>query len=119
MPEARFHFESDPLRILVILPTWVGDFVMATPALRAIRNRFRESRITFLMEPNLRELVRGGDWMDGMLEWPDKRRRSIFSNEYRRFIKELRNRQFDCAILFPNSFRSAFTAWAARIHSRG
>ena len=32
--------DQQPHRILVILPTWVGDFVMATPLLRAIRTRF-------------------------------------------------------------------------------
>ena len=47
--------------MLVVLPTWVGDFVMATPTLRVIRRRFADAHITFLMEPNLSELVRGGD----------------------------------------------------------
>jgi len=104
--------------LLIALPTWVGDFVMATPALRAIRNRFREAKITFLMEPNLRDLVRGGNWMDECIEWPEKRRRSIFSSEFRKFIRELRARKFDCAILLPNSFRSALAVWSARIPRR-
>jgi heptosyltransferase-2 len=60
---------DQPGSLLVVLPTWVGDFVMATPTLRAIRNRFTKARIAFLMEPNLRDLVRGGDWMDECLEW--------------------------------------------------
>ena len=51
----------DPRSILVVLPTWVGDFVMATPTLRAIRRRFGDAHITFLIEPNLRDLAGGGD----------------------------------------------------------
>ena len=59
-----------PQAMLVVLPSWVGDFVMATPTLRAVRERFAMAKITFLMNPNLRDLVRGGDWMDECVEWP-------------------------------------------------
>ena len=62
--------DQPPRAVLVVAPTWVGDFVMATPTLRAIRKRFPEARITFLMEPNLRDLAAGGDWMDECIEWP-------------------------------------------------
>jgi len=100
----------DPRSMLVILPTWVGDFVMATPALRALRARFLEARVTFLLEANLRDLVRGGDWMDDCLEWPDRRARNPMSKPYRVLVRELRHRSFDWAISFPNSFRAALIA---------
>lgn len=97
--------------MLVVLPTWVGDFVMATPTLRVIRRRFADAHITFLMEPNLSELVRGGDWMDECIAWPPKTHRSVLHREYRALTTELRQRRFDWAVLLPNSFRSAFLAW--------
>jgi heptosyltransferase-2 len=93
--------------MLVVLPTWVGDFVMATPILRAIRNRFAGARITFLMEPNLGDLVRGGDWMDDCIEWPIKERRTLLHKEYRRLVGDLRRRRIEWAVVLPNSFRSA------------
>lgn len=105
----RIHYpeDPDPRSILVVLPTWVGDFVMATPTLRAIRNRFASAHITFLTEANLRELARGGDWMDESLEWPAKDRRSPLRKEYRDLAWDLRRRRFDWAVLLPNSMRSA------------
>ena len=116
--------------ILVVLPTWVGDFVMATPTLRAIRNRFAGARITFLVNPNLRELVRGGDWMDECVEWPARiaetlKRRNAEKDwtvagigeekprTYRELVRRLRWRRFDLAVLLPNSFRSAWIAWCS------
>ncbi len=123
--------------VLVVLPTWVGDFVMATPILRAIRRRFDGARITFLIEPNLRDLVRGGDWMDDCVEWPTKPRRraaprcsvtpcgwrttrrgaahkgrrySGGGRGYWKLVRLLRRRRFDWAIVLPNSFRSALIA---------
>ena len=110
--------EADPRSILVILPTWVGDFVMATPTLRAVRTRFADARITFLIEPNLVELARGGDWMDELIEWPGKDRRSPLHKEYRRVVAQLRHRRFDWAVLLSNSFRSALIARLAGIKRR-
>jgi heptosyltransferase-2 len=104
---------------------------MATPTLRAIRDHFAKARITFLMNPNLRELVAGGDWMDECIEWPPVRTRSASdgpSHEIRRskfkdrngggtcprtvwgLRQSLRSREFDWAILLPNSFRAALIA---------
>ena len=111
--------EADPRSILVVLPTWVGDFVMATPTLRAIRQRFTSAHITFLVEPNLRDLVRGGDWMNECIEWPlrhskasrgSKPARTPFYRAYRDLAWDLRRRRLDWAVLLPNSFRSALIA---------
>jgi len=102
-----------PRSILVVLPTWVGDFVMATPAVRTLREHFPKTRITFLTEPNLRELIRGGPWMDACIEWPEKKRRSPLHREYRQMIRSLRGERFDWALLLPNAFRAAATAWLA------
>jgi heptosyltransferase-2 len=87
---------------------------MATPILRAIRRRFADAHLTFLMEPNLRELVRGGDWMNECIEWPSTRGNwfagTLFRKPYRDLVRELRRRRFDWAVLLPNSFRSALIA---------
>ncbi|PYM72214.1 MAG: lipopolysaccharide heptosyltransferase II, partial [Candidatus Rokuibacteriota bacterium] len=34
-----------PVKIAVRLPNWLGDTVMAVPALRAIREKFPEARV--------------------------------------------------------------------------
>ena len=106
----RVDANGNPGSILVVLPTWVGDFVMATPALRAMRERFTDAHITFLMESNLRDLVGGGNWMNECVQWPERSRRTPLDRAYRDLIWDLRRRRFDWTVLFPNSFRSALTA---------
>ncbi len=110
--------DADPRSILVVAPTWVGDFVMATPALRAIRDRFPQARISILAEPNLRELIRGGPWADDVVQWPAKAVRSPLHRVYRDFAWDLRRRRYDLAVLLPNSFRAALIAWWARAEKR-
>ncbi|NOT01643.1 MAG: lipopolysaccharide heptosyltransferase II [Phycisphaerales bacterium] len=96
-------------RILVVLPTWVGDCVMATPTLRAIRRRFSTARITFLMAPNVDGLMAGGDWMDEVEHWPARGDRNDVGANWR-LARRLRGASFDLAVLLPNSFRAGMMA---------
>src|SRR5215212_9610139 len=88
-------------RIAVFLPNWVGDAVMATPALRALRRHFAGARITGVMRPYVAGALEGGDWFDEALPAT-----GTLAAAWR-----LRRRKVDLAVLFPNSFRSALTAW--------
>ena len=53
------------MNIGIFLPNWLGDLVMATPALRALRRHFGPSaRLLGMMRPGLAELLAGTDWLD-------------------------------------------------------
>ena len=109
---------TEPRSILVVLPTWVGDTVMATPALRALRNRYPHAHTTFLLEQNLLPVVEAGPWMDDCIAWPPKSQRSLWHRPYRQLVAQLRQRRFDWAVLLPNSFRSALIARLAGARQR-
>ncbi len=109
------HFKAtNPDRILLVLPTWVGDCVMATPTLNAIRNRFPNAEITALAMPLLKSLIRDEPWQDHIITWPAKKR----PIELPATIALLRQQRFDLAILFQNSFRSALVARLAGCKQR-
>ena len=92
------------MKLAVFLPNWVGDAVMATPALRAIRRRFDQARITAVLRPYVSPVLDGLDLVDDRLyhdprgDDPDRRGW--------RFVRRLRAERFDRVILFPNSLRS-------------
>ena len=105
-------------RILVVLPNWVGDLVLATPALRAMRSEFPKAHIACLVKSPVAEVLGGGDWMNEVIHWPvgknrDKRRQGFLG-----LAGDLRDRKFDWAVLFTNSFRSALLARLAGIKRR-
>ena len=109
---------SDIRALLVVLPNWVGDSVMATPAYRVLRAHFAQARVTFLIQPYLRDLLRGGPWMDQCVAWPPRARGKPWHREYREVVRTLRAERFDAAILLPNSFRAALVAWQAGVRRR-
>jgi len=103
--------------ILIVLPNWVGDAVLATPVLRALRKNFDGKHITYLLRPYLTELFGGCPWYDQIVYWPSRKkgfpRQTAFN-----LIKQLRQERFDVAVLLANSLRSALVASLAKITRR-
>lgn len=106
----------NPARIAVFLPNWVGDAVMATPALRAIRQQFRQSEIVGVLRPYVREVLSGTDLVDRMLLHDPRGTQSELRGW--QFVYSLRRERFDLAVLMPNSLRSAWIARAAGVKRR-
>ena len=104
-------------RVLVVLPNWVGDVVLATPTLAALRTHFQHARITYLLRRYVGEVVEGCGWHDGVIHWP--RQRGL-AREMRmlQLAGRLRAERFELALLLTNSFRSALLARLARIPRR-
>jgi len=98
----------EPRYILVILPSWVGDVVMATPALRALRGRYPAARITYLQRPYVDELLAGSPWHDAVAHWAEGTGRG-WRDDWR-MLRRLAADGPDLAVLFPNSFRAALAA---------
>jgi len=103
--------------ILVILPRWVGDLVMTTPMLRALRGHFGAgARITGVMKPHYAEILAGTDWLDDVVGY-DRRGRDP-AIRFPAVVRELRRRHFDTALVVPNSLSTGALAWASGARRR-
>ncbi len=96
--------------ILIWLPSPMGDAVLCTPALRAIRQNFKDSKITFLGNSTVRQILSPGSFNDTWLQPKD-------SNPFA-IAKMLKHHKFTHAVLFKNSFASALAVLLVRIPSR-
>ena len=108
-------------RLLIVLPSWVGDVVMASPMLRALRQIYPTAQITGLLRANVRPMVDGSPWFDRLIPIRRRRERPHPGKRRRRLINlagRLRRRHFDTAVLLPNSFRTALLVRAANIPRR-
>lgn len=95
------------MNIAIFLPNWIGDAVMATPALRALRNHYADSHFVGVLKPYVAGVLEGGDWFDDLLLAHD----GTWRRGNLALALELRRVGIDLAILFPNSFRAALVAW--------
>jgi heptosyltransferase II len=94
-------------KIIIYMPNWLGDAVMAIPCLRQIRKDLPNAKITVLTKEVFAGLYNNEN-VDEIL----------FLKNKIKMIKEIRKRTFDIGILFPNSFESALIFFLGNIKKR-
>lgn len=104
---------ASPRRIYVRLPAWVGDVVMSTPALRALRRAFEGAEIVVCGKRHHLELVEGLSSVDRVIADPGRGLRATWS-----LARELRAAEFDTAVVLGESERAAIAPALARIPVR-
>lgn len=103
------------MKIVVRGTNWVGDAVMTIPAMRELRRIFPKSEITLHTRDWAKGIFQDADFIDEILTFePEK---SIFKTVIAQG-KILRKRQFDLAVILPNSFESALVAALGKVSVR-
>ncbi|MGF1583609.1 MAG: lipopolysaccharide heptosyltransferase II [Gemmataceae bacterium] len=103
------------MRIAVFLPNWIGDVVMATPAIRSLRHHFSSASFVGILKPYVGDVLEGAPWFDELIPLEKK---GPLSRRWPGVAWKLRRRGIDLAVIFPNSFRSAMVAWAGKCRRR-
>jgi heptosyltransferase-2 len=96
------------MKIAVFLPNWIGDAVMVTPALRALRLHFAGAYIFGVLKPYVAGVLDGLPWLDRLI-FRDPG--GPWAHRLPAVVADLRREHVDLAVLFTNSFRSALIAY--------
>ena len=88
LPRRRLGTNLTNPRVIVVAPNWLGDAVMALPAIRDVRRHFADAHLVVAARPSVAMLFRAVPGIDE--------------------IAESGKAGGDVGILFPNSFRSAW-----------
>lgn len=102
------------MRIGVFLPNWIGDVVMCTPTLRALRKYVGESgRLVGVMRPYVKEVLAGNPWIDQDVCYKKRDRHSVKSA-----LEQIRGENLDAVVLLTNSLSTAWIARRTRVPQR-
>jgi heptosyltransferase II len=106
MPQPAFS------NILIRVPNWLGDTMMATPAVGAVKAAFPKTKVSILAKTVFQDFWKAFPGVD-----------QVFSVEkglggFWRTASEIRKQEFDAALMLPTSFSSAFLFFAAEIPVR-
>jgi heptosyltransferase-2 len=93
----------EPRTVLVLAPNWLGDAVMALPAVADVRRAFPSARMTVAARRPVGELFRLVPHVD-----------EVIAAE----VPAVQGADAGIAILFPNSFASAWLVWRAGVPER-
>ncbi|MDE3179922.1 MAG: glycosyltransferase family 9 protein [Acidobacteriota bacterium] len=100
-------------RILVARVGAIGDTLMVTPLLRALRTSLPGCRLCFLCSDSARDVLRYNPRLDRVIPLARWRAPSWFSGEKRRVISELRSENFDSVLFLESDARFLGLARAA------
>ncbi len=98
-------------RLAVVMPTWLGDCVMATPLLRALRRGLPETTIIALCGGNVTDVLDGLPAVDELVSLSQPKKILAAA-------KALRATDADAVVLLPNAFRWAAVARLAGVRRR-
>jgi heptosyltransferase-2 len=99
---------TDPQRLVIRAPNWLGDAVMALPAMASIRSHI-SGTVIVAARASLAPLFQ---------EQTDVRPHELVALDKTREVRQLRDTQADTIVLLPNSFGSAWIARRAGIRER-
>jgi heptosyltransferase-2 len=97
------------MKIAIFLPNWIGDAVMATPTVRAVRRHYADAQLIGVMRPYIAEALAGLPWLDETLYFHPRSNDPQLSSW--RLVRRLRRQRPDVALLLPNSTRTGILGW--------
>ena len=111
------------MNILVVKLGSIGDIIHTLPALAALRKRFPDARIDWIVERRSRDILLDNPMLDDLLEvdtlsW---RRRLVLPGTWKAIgssIHRLRRRRYDVVFDFQGLIKSGVCAWLARSSRR-
>ncbi len=104
-------------RLLIRSTNWIGDAVMTTPAVRAIRKNFPNAEISILAKPWVAPVFESSPYVDNLLIYDDAGKHKGLYGKLR-LARELRGYHFDAAILLQNAIEAALITFFAGIPCR-
>ncbi len=106
-----------PQRILLIRLDRMGDVILSTPVIRALRQAYPKAFITMLVRPACEDLVAFHKDLDEWLVYDKDGAHKNFFNTLK-FSRHLKRFQFDTALVLHPSNRSHWLPWLAGIPQR-
>ncbi len=104
-------------RVLVRMPNWIGDAVMATAALEMLHVNRPDLKLVVLLKPWVRDIIKNHPAVSEMIEYAPGRFPGRIQSFYR-MVKQIRSQDYSAAVLFQSNFESALLAFAGGIPIR-
>lgn len=104
-------------KILVVRPDRIGDVVLSTPVVSALRRQYPTAEITFMVRELVAPLVRGMDGVTDVFVYdPDGRHKGI--GGFFRLMEELKRKNFHIAIVLHSTPKVAAAIYGIGIPNR-
>ena len=104
-------------KILLARTDRLGDLVLTTPAIKAVRDAYPDAYIAMIVRPYAEEIVKDNPYLDEVILYDKYGKHKSFWATFK-FAMEIRKRYFDRAIIFHPTNRMHMIAYIANIPRR-
>jgi heptosyltransferase-2 len=117
MDQLKSILDFEYRNIIVRMPNWIGDMVMATPILTDLRKAYPNSRITAMCRSPVCDLLKRDPEIDALLCFS---KTSGFSrrSEKKSIVGRFREEKYDLGILLTHSLSSTWQFWRGNVKTR-
>jgi heptosyltransferase-2 len=105
-----------PKNIIIRMPNWLGDLVMATPILADVRHFWPDAKITAMCQGGLGAVIQEDCHIDEVLNFK-KPSGWLHRKEHGDIILPLQQGHYDLGILLTNSLSSAWWFWRGNVQN--
>ncbi len=99
--------QEEPSSVIIRMPNWLGDLVMATPVIAAVRNKWPKAHICVMVEHSLAPLLERDPHINEIFSF-FKTKGFLGYLEDAQILEKLQKGNYDLGILLTNSFSSAW-----------
>ncbi len=106
-----------PHNILLVQTAFIGDVILTTPLIKAVKQKFPHSKLSVLVIPQTAELLNNNPYVDDVLTY-DKRGQEKSLNSFFQLVNRIKQSKFDLALVPHRSYRSSFLVFLSKIPER-
>jgi len=108
--------QTEPKRILIIQLRRIGDVLMCTPVIRALRQKYPQSHLAFLTEEESKAILENNPNLNEVIVW-DKNKYNNWFYALKK-IKEIRDKKFDLVVDLLGTPRTALASFLSGAKKR-
>lgn len=106
-----------PEKILLVQTAFIGDVVLTTPLIKAVKKKFSNAKLSVLVIPETEGLLKNNPYVDEVIVY-DKRGQEKSLHSFFQLVNRIRQTKFDMAIVPHRSYRSSFLVFLSKIPTR-
>jgi ADP-heptose:LPS heptosyltransferase len=110
IPKSYFCKKSALKKILIIRFSSIGDIVLTTPVIRAIKQQIKDAEVHFAVKRSFYPVVQANPFIDKF---------HILEGDLKKLIEELKNEEFDFIVDLHQSLRSKYIRMSLKVPSAG
>jgi lipopolysaccharide heptosyltransferase II len=104
-------------KILIVRTDKIGDLVLSTPVIKAVRDAYPDSHIAMMVRPYAHEIIKGNPYLDEIITY-SKAKKGLGVLSDLKFIMYLRKKKFDLALILHPKNRTHIIAFLSGIPER-